>query len=70
VDGRRVRRDRDGFLLLADLLWVDPLAALRQSRSLARIWRRHLGDAGSVAVVVARARGRTSLPASPRTRAG
>jgi len=42
-----------GFLLLADLLWVDPLAALRQSRSLARIWRRHLGDAGSVAVVVA-----------------
>ena len=41
------------FLLLNDLLWIDSLAALRQSRSLARIWRRHLGDAGSIAVVVA-----------------
>ena len=42
-----------GFMLLADLLWIDPLAALRQSRSLLRIWRRHLADAGSMAVVVA-----------------
>jgi diguanylate cyclase (GGDEF)-like protein len=42
-----------GFLLLADLLWIDPLAALRQGRSLLRIWRRHLADAGSMAIVVA-----------------
>jgi len=42
-----------GFLLLVDLLWVDPLVALRQSRSLGRIWRRHLGDAGSLAIVAA-----------------
>jgi diguanylate cyclase (GGDEF)-like protein len=44
-----------GYLLLADLLWIDPLAALRQSRSLARIWRRHLADAGSFGVAVAEA---------------
>jgi len=44
-----------GYLLLADLLWIDPLASLRQSRSLARIWGRHLADAGSFAVAVAEA---------------
>jgi diguanylate cyclase (GGDEF)-like protein len=44
-----------GFMLLADLVWIDPLAALRQSRSLLRVWRRHVADAGSLAVVAAEA---------------
>jgi diguanylate cyclase (GGDEF)-like protein len=41
------------FVLLADLLWVDPLSALRQSRSLGRIWRRHLADRGTMLTVLA-----------------
>ncbi|MDB5073233.1 MAG: hypothetical protein JWM87_4344, partial [Candidatus Eremiobacteraeota bacterium] len=31
-----------GFVLLVDLLWIDPLAAARQGRSLLRIWPRHV----------------------------
>jgi diguanylate cyclase (GGDEF)-like protein len=41
------------YVLAVDLLWFDPLAALRQSRSLVRIWRRHLTDAATVATIVA-----------------
>jgi len=41
-----------GFVLLADLLWIDPLAAARQGRSLLRIWPRHVAWAYVVARVV------------------
>jgi diguanylate cyclase (GGDEF)-like protein len=41
------------YVLAVDLLWFDPLAALRQSRSLGRIWRRHLGDGATLATIVA-----------------
>ena len=41
------------YVLAIDLLWFDPLAALRQTRSLARIWRRHLTDGATVATIVA-----------------
>jgi diguanylate cyclase (GGDEF)-like protein len=44
-----------GFVLLVDLLWVDPLAALRQSRSLVRVWQRHLADGGTMVTVLAEA---------------
>ena len=43
------------FMLANDLLWIDPLAALRQSRSLARIWRRHVADAGTLGVIAGEA---------------
>lgn len=41
------------YVLAVDVLWVDPLAALRQSRSLPRIWRRHLADGGTLFAIVA-----------------
>ncbi len=40
------------FVLAIDLLWFDPLSALRQSRSLIRIWRRHIADSATVLVAV------------------
>jgi diguanylate cyclase (GGDEF)-like protein len=42
-----------GYVLLADLVWVDPLQASRQGRSLWRIWRRHLGDRGTMLTALA-----------------
>jgi len=42
-----------GFVLLADLLWVDPLQASRQGRSLLRIWGRHLADRGTMLTALA-----------------
>jgi diguanylate cyclase (GGDEF)-like protein len=44
-----------GLVLLADLLWVDPLQASRQGRSLLRIWMRHLSDRGTLLTVLAEA---------------
>jgi diguanylate cyclase (GGDEF)-like protein len=44
-----------GFVLLVDLLWVDPLAATRQTRSLARVWQRHLADRGTIVTALAEA---------------
>lgn len=44
-----------GFVLLVDLLWVDPLVALRQHRSILRIWARHLGDLATLTTIVAEA---------------
>jgi hypothetical protein len=41
------------YVLAVDLLWFDPLAALRQTRSLLRIWRHHLTDGATVATIVA-----------------
>ena len=41
------------YVLVVDLFWLDPLAALRQNRSLSRIWLRRLLDAGTLATVVA-----------------
>ncbi|MEA2718151.1 MAG: diguanylate cyclase [Candidatus Eremiobacteraeota bacterium] len=41
------------YVLAVDLLWFDPLSALRQSRSLLRIWRRHLTDGATVATIAA-----------------
>ena len=43
------------FALLADLLWIDPLVAARQSRSLARVWQRHLADRGTMLTALAEA---------------
>ena len=42
-----------GFVLLMDLLWVDPLAAARQNHSVLRVWRRHLADRGTVLLALA-----------------
>ena len=44
-----------GFVLLADLLWIDPLAAARQGRSLLRIWPRHVGDRATILIAFAEA---------------
>ncbi len=41
------------FVLLVDLLWVDPLVAARQSRSLARVWQRHAADRGTMLTALA-----------------
>jgi diguanylate cyclase (GGDEF)-like protein len=41
------------YVLAIDLLWFDPLFALRQTRSLVRIWRRHVGDVATIATIVA-----------------
>jgi len=43
------------YVLAVDLLWLDPLIALRQARSLTSIWRRHLADGATVLTVVAEA---------------
>jgi diguanylate cyclase (GGDEF)-like protein len=41
------------LVLLIDLLWVDPLMAARQTRSLLRIWQRHLTDRGTMVTALA-----------------
>ncbi len=41
------------YVVAIDLLWLDPLSALRQTRSLLRIWARHAADLGTLAVIVA-----------------
>lgn len=41
------------YVLAVDLLWFDPLVALRQSRSMVRFWARHFGDVGTIATIVA-----------------
>jgi diguanylate cyclase (GGDEF)-like protein len=41
------------LVLAIDLLWIDPLLAARQSRSLARIWQRHLADGGTMLTALA-----------------
>ncbi len=41
------------YVLAVDLLWLDPLAALRSNRSLLRVWWRHVNDWATVAVVLA-----------------
>jgi len=41
--------------LLIDLLWIDPLTAARQGRSLLRVWQRHLADRGTVLTALAEA---------------
>jgi diguanylate cyclase (GGDEF)-like protein len=41
------------YVLAVDLLWLDPLIALRQSRSLPSIWRRHLADGATVLTALA-----------------
>ncbi|HEX3464760.1 MAG TPA: GGDEF domain-containing protein [Candidatus Elarobacter sp.] len=43
------------YVLAIDLLWLDPLTALRQTRSLARIWKRHSADLVTVLTVLAEA---------------
>jgi diguanylate cyclase (GGDEF)-like protein len=43
------------FVLLVDLLWIDPLAALRQHRSLLRIWTRHLTDLATLTTILVEA---------------
>ena len=42
-----------GFVLLVDLVWIDALAAARQSRSLLTSWRRHAGDRGTLLIALA-----------------
>jgi diguanylate cyclase (GGDEF)-like protein len=41
------------FVLLVDLVWIDSLAAARQSRSLLMLWRRHAADRGTLLIVLA-----------------
>jgi diguanylate cyclase (GGDEF)-like protein len=41
------------LVLAIDLIWIDPLAAVRQQRALLRVWQRHLTDLGTLAIVVA-----------------
>ncbi len=41
------------LVLLIDLLWIDPLLAARQSRSLLHVWSRHVNDAATLATIVA-----------------
>lgn len=43
------------FTLLADVLWMDPLAAARQGRSLLQIWSRHARDYATLLIVLAEA---------------
>jgi diguanylate cyclase (GGDEF)-like protein len=40
------------YVVAVDLLWLDPLIALRQTRSVLRIWRRHLADGATVLTIV------------------
>jgi diguanylate cyclase (GGDEF)-like protein len=40
------------YVLLVDLLWIDPLFALRQSRALLRVWIRHFADRGTMLTAV------------------
>jgi diguanylate cyclase (GGDEF)-like protein len=41
------------YVVAVDLLWLDPLMALRQSRSLLRVWRRHLTDGATILTILA-----------------
>ncbi|HEY0394786.1 MAG TPA: GGDEF domain-containing protein [Candidatus Elarobacter sp.] len=41
------------YVIAVDLLWLDPLMALRQTRSLLRVWRRHLADGATALTIVA-----------------
>jgi diguanylate cyclase (GGDEF)-like protein len=41
------------YVLAVDLLWLDPMLALRQTRSLPSIWRRHLADGATVLTALA-----------------
>lgn len=41
------------FVLLVDLVWIDALAAARQSRSLLTLWRRHAADRGTLLIALA-----------------
>jgi diguanylate cyclase (GGDEF)-like protein len=41
------------YVLAVDLLWFDPLTALRQTRSLGPMWRRHLTDGATLATILA-----------------
>ncbi|HEY0615784.1 MAG TPA: GGDEF domain-containing protein [Candidatus Elarobacter sp.] len=43
------------YVLAVDLLWLDPLMALRQTRSLLSVWRRHAGDGATVLTIAAEA---------------
>jgi diguanylate cyclase (GGDEF)-like protein len=42
-----------GYVLLADLVWVDSLQAFRQGRALVRTWSRHIGDRGTMLTALA-----------------
>jgi len=42
-----------GYVLLADLAWVDPLQACRQGRSLVRTWSGHIADRGTMLTALA-----------------
>jgi diguanylate cyclase (GGDEF)-like protein len=41
------------FVAAVDLLWIDALTAARQNRSLLRIWGRHIGDRGTMLIIIA-----------------
>jgi diguanylate cyclase (GGDEF)-like protein len=41
------------YVLAVDVLWFDPLTALRQTRALTRIWRRHSADLATALTVIA-----------------
>ena len=43
------------YVLLTDLFWIDPLTALRQNRSLLRIWTHHLTDRATMLTVAVEA---------------
>lgn len=40
------------WIVAVDLLWIDPIAALRRGRSLLRVWARHLRDLGTFLAIV------------------
>ncbi len=40
------------FVVAVDLVWIDALMAARQNRSLLRIWGRHLGDRGTLLIII------------------
>jgi diguanylate cyclase (GGDEF)-like protein len=41
------------YVLAVDLLWLDPLLAMRQNRSPLHIWRRHLADGATLLTILA-----------------
>ncbi len=43
------------FVAAVDLVWIDALMATRQNRSLLRIWGRHLGDRGTMLIIIGEA---------------
>lgn len=44
-----------GWFVLANVVWLDPLTALRSGRSVLVYWRAHLRDYGSLALIVVEA---------------